>query len=689
MRLVTRLTRPAPRALVVALVLGFATPTPRAQTPVPTTLSYQAVLTDPSGTPVVDGSYTVALRLFPVAAAGTAAYAETHNVTTVDGVFSVELGAGTPVTGTWAAVTFDKSYWLETAVGATTLSPRTRLLAGPYARALTLPYPASVSVAGYLLDLTNTNATGRGIQAVVTGATGVRGESAASTGAGVAGAATSATGVSYGGFFRSASTSGQAVYGQATAPTGTTYGVYGTSQSSLGRGVLGIAPYIGVYGEGTETSAASYGGWFESAGAGGFGVRGEATSTTGFNYGVWGRSASTGGTGVYGTSSAGTGATEGVTGSASSTGGTGVRGTATSTSGATYGGYFRSYSSGGRGVYGWASAASGATYGGYFEAISSGGTAVYGTATATSGSPYGGAFSSAGASGRGVYGAASGSTAIGVQGVASATSGVNYGGYFESMSTGGRAVVGEAEAASGATYGGYFTSASATGYGLYANNSTASGIAAYFGDRVRIDNNTELYDGSADTQANIILDVDEGGEAPAIKLLRGGVTVLELDADHNGDARVITEELEITGGSALAEHFDVAPAADLAAPLPGMVVSIHPDHDGQLAVSSAPYDPLVAGVVSGAGGIETGLVMGQHGSIADGDYPIALVGRVYVLVDAAYGPVRRGDLLTTSATPGHAMRASDRARAPGAVLGKAMTALESGRGLVLVLVGLQ
>jgi hypothetical protein len=120
-----------------------------------------------------------------------------------------------------------------------------------------------------------------------------------------------------------------------------------------------------------------------------------------------------------------------------------------------------------------------------------------------------------------------------------------------------------------------------------------------------------------------------------------------------------------------------------------MVVAIDPAQAGRLTVAATPYDPLEAGVVSGAGGVEPGLMMGQRGSVADGDTPVALVGRVYVLVDATYGPVRPGDLLTTSATPGHAMRAADRARAQGAVLGKAMTGLEAGRGLVLVLVGLQ
>ena len=48
-----------------------------------------------------------------------------------------------------------------------------------------------------------------------------------------------------------------------------------------------------------------------------------------------------------------------------------------------------------------------------------------------------------------------------------------------------------------------------------------------------------------------------------------------------------------------------------------------------------------------------------------------------------------GDLLTTSPTAGHAMRAEDAACAFGAVIGKALGGHESGLGLVPVLVAMQ
>jgi hypothetical protein len=69
---------------------------------------------------------------------------------------------------------------------------------------------------------------------------------------------------------------------------------------------------------------------------------------------------------------------------------------------------------------------------------------------------------------------------------------------------------------------------------------------------------------------------------------------------------------------------------------------------------------------------------------------VALTGRVYCLCDASSGGIEPGDLLTTSDTPGHAMKVTDHARAQGAIIGKAMTRLAQGEtGRVLVLVSLQ
>ncbi|MCI0674373.1 MAG: hypothetical protein L0Y42_01200, partial [Phycisphaerales bacterium] len=121
----------------------------------------------------------------------------------------------------------------------------------------------------------------------------------------------------------------------------------------------------------------------------------------------------------------------------------------------------------------------------------------------------------------------------------------------------------------------------------------------------------------------------------------------------------------------------------------GMVVGIDPDHPGDLIVCAKAYDRRVAGIISGAGGVKPGMLMGQKGTSADGKFPVALSGRVYCWCDATTGPIRAGDLLTSSATAGHAMKVVDHAAAQGAIIGKAMTSLDEGTGLVLVLVNLQ
>jgi hypothetical protein len=68
---------------------------------------------------------------------------------------------------------------------------------------------------------------------------------------------------------------------------------------------------------------------------------------------------------------------------------------------------------------------------------------------------------------------------------------------------------------------------------------------------------------------------------------------------------------------------------------------------------------------------------------------MAMVGRVPTKVSAENGPIKPGDLLVTSATLGYAMKGTDRSQMLGAIVGKALGSLESGMGVVEVLVTLQ
>jgi hypothetical protein len=110
--------------------------------------------------------------------------------------------------------------------------------------------------------------------------------------------------------------------------------------------------------------------------------------------------------------------------------------------------------------------------------------------------------------------------------------------------------------------------------------------------------------------------------------------------------------------------------------------------EGPLHACHYAYDKKVIGVVSGAVEYKPGIVLGKEPS-TPARLPIALVGKVYCKVDAGYGPIRVGDLLTTFATPGHAMKAVDGAKAVGAVIGKALCPIDSGQGLIPILVALQ
>ncbi len=147
---------------------------------------------------------------------------------------------------------------------------------------------------------------------------------------------------------------------------------------------------------------------------------------------------------------------------------------------------------------------------------------------------------------------------------------------------------------------------------------------------------------------------------------------------------VRTAVLTITGGADIAEPFKMSSEE-----IPkGSAVVIDALNPGHLKLSTEAYDTHVAGVVSGANGIKPGISLHQEGAIEGGEN-VALSGRVYVQADASFGAIKPGDLLTTSDTPGHAMKVSDHVKAQGAILGKAMSELSEGKGVVLVLVTLQ
>jgi hypothetical protein len=162
-----------------------------------------------------------------------------------------------------------------------------------------------------------------------------------------------------------------------------------------------------------------------------------------------------------------------------------------------------------------------------------------------------------------------------------------------------------------------------------------------------------------------------------------------------GKSAAFQGDVEIAGGLALegpvsvlgrdcAEAFDLA---DDCTGEPGTVLVA--GEDGRLSPCATAYDKAVVGIVSGAGEDQPGILLGGTRPDAQSCAPIALIGRAWCKVDAGLGAITVGDMLTTSPTPGHAMKAADPARAAGSIIGKALQSLREGRGMVPVLVSLQ
>ncbi len=229
----------------------------------------------------------------------------------------------------------------------------------------------------------------------------------------------------------------------------------------------------------------------------------------------------------------------------------------------------------------------------------------------------------------------------------------------------------------------------ADGVGLYAS-STVTGFGIHSIGRVKFDNHVIVNDATITMNKGTIQTIEitpnETATTGAAINLRNaaGITTIKLDADFNdGDGRVITSELQINGGSDLSENFDVIDEEVK----PGMIVSIDEQNEGKLQICNLAKDKKIVGIISGANGIRPGMIMGQKESIADGEYPVALAGRVYVLTDNV--EIKAGDFLTSSSRKGYATKVDDISKCQGAIIGKAMGKRDPITGMTLVLINLQ
>ncbi len=546
-------------------------------------------------------------------------------------------------------------------------------------------------------------------------AKGVHGQSNADEGRGVYGFASAPSGTTYGVYGRSNSPQGHGVYGWASASSGLAYGVYGLSRSAQGRG---------VYGEVNAASGNAYGVFGKSSSESGRGVRGEVSASSGDAYGVEGVSYSDEGRGVYGYAGAPSGEAYGVVGRSYSDQGRGVYGLADRPSGHTYGVYGKSLSPDGRGVYGVATSGSGDAYGVTGESQSSDGRGVYGFAGKGFGETYGvygksispdgqgvhGLAASLSGNAYGVHGESQSSDGRGVYGVASALTGDTYGVYGESASYYGSGVFGHATNDSGQTYGLYGLNRSSAGMGVYGKATSSNGSGGYpygvhghsnkgHGVYGTTDGDEELVSGvygeASQQYASGVIGRNTGtgvgvyawaGDGTAIVAKGSGSILKGYDTSPTPDLRFQVNNMgEVSADGSFhsggADFAEMLPAADGLEP--GDVLVVGPD--GALLRSTTARDPTVVGVHS----TQPGFVGGSDAAMENpGDVPLAVMGVVPVKASAENGPISPGDLLTTSSTPGHAMKANADP-AVGTVIGKALEGLDEGTGVIQMLVMLQ
>jgi hypothetical protein len=326
----------------------------------------------------------------------------------------------------------------------------------------------------------------------------------------------------------------------------------------------------------------------------------------------------------------------------------------------------------------------------------------------------------------------------GIRGYATATSGTNYGvvgtskspdgygGYFYNNG-GGTGVCGK-----GDKYGGYFTTnqggtswddrnaavnattthdysngvhASTAGYGsagVYAKTTGkhSSGVYAKTtgdnSDGVNVDTNGDNSDGVSATTTGDNSDGvsaytygDDSYGVRAHSHKHHGVYASTDRSDHKYGVITLDKMCAMsydTGCADVAEYFPTPED-----PEPGTVMVIDPAGDSKLRSSTKAYDTTVAGIVSTSPGVSLGTK--EDGN--DGEKLIAVAGRVPCKVDASYAAIKPGDLLTTSDTPGHAMKAQPveiggiEIYRPGTTIGKALEPLDAGTGTIEVLVTLQ
>jgi hypothetical protein len=213
--------------------------------------------------------------------------------------------------------------------------------------------------------------------------------------------------------------------------------------------------------------------------------------------------------------------------------------------------------------------------------------------------------------------------------------------------------------AGGSGYGVYGTNANGSGPGVYADASGSGNciIANYSGS------------GSSSTTINNIAIFRTGGTNVA-RISNTGVGYFDGGTQNSGAD--VAEALIPTGSRADYEPGDVL-----------VLSAAEPTH---VAKCSSAYSTCVAGVYA----TKPGVLLTTEPVDADltGHVPMGVIGIIPTKVSGENGPIAVGDMLVTSATPGHAMKGDPDKLRFGTILGKAMEPFNgSGTGMIKVLVG--
>ena len=131
-------------------------------------------------------------------------------------------------------------------------------------------------------------------------------------------------------------------------------------------------------------------------------------------------------------------------------------------------------------------------------------------------------------------------------------------------------------------------------------------------------------------------------------------------------------------GADLAERIDASETLEA-----GDLLEIDPQSPGLYRKTRDPSTEFAVGVVTSMPAIT---LANQPGAVGEDPRPLlALMGRVPVKATTENGPIRVGDLLVSSSTPGAVMRCDEPEGCSGTLVGKALEALEHGDGMIEVL----